>query len=92
MNLFLCRFFLAILIAFGCSVQSAAQRPGYVTVLLYHRFDEAQYPTTNIALSEFRQQLEYLQRENYEVLSMAAFRRLLRRRNALPAKGGVDHY
>ena len=77
MNLFLCRFFLAILIAFGCSVQSAAQRPGYVTVLLYHRFDEAQYPTTNIALSEFRQQLEYLQREKFAVLSMAAFRRLL---------------
>ena len=54
--------------------------------MLYHRFDEAQYPTTNIDLSEFRQQLEYLQRKNYEVLSMAAFRRLLDGARPFPSK------
>lgn len=86
MSPFLGRFLSAILVVLGCCIQSAAQRPGYVTVLLYHRFDEAQYPTTNIDLSEFRQQLEYLQRENYEVLSMAAFRRLLDGARPFPSK------
>jgi peptidoglycan/xylan/chitin deacetylase (PgdA/CDA1 family) len=79
-------FFLAILVALLCSGRLEAERPGYVTVLLYHRFDEPQYPATNIALSEFRQQLEYLRRERYQVLSMAEFRRLLDGQEPFPTK------
>lgn len=40
------------------------------TVLIYHRFGEDKYPTTNIAVERFREQLEYLKNNNYTVISL----------------------
>jgi len=48
-----------------------------VTILLYHRFDEAKYPTTSISKSAFEQQLDYLRKEGYRFLNVATFRRIL---------------
>ncbi len=66
--------------------QAHAQRPGYTTVLLYHRFGESQYPSTNIAVDQFRQQLQYLRDEGYRVLSMAEFRALVKKAEPFPSK------
>ena len=62
---------------------AGAERPGYVTVLLYHRFGEAKYPSTNISVEKFREQLQYLRDENYRVLNMEEFRTLLEEKAAL---------
>ncbi len=64
----------------------AAQRPGYVTVLLYHRFAEPQYASTNVSVEVFRKQLTYLRDEEYQVLSLSAFRRLCEAQEPMPQK------
>lgn len=69
-----------------CAVVADAERPGYVTVLLYHRFGESKYPTTNISVDKFRQQLQYLRDENYRVLSMREFRVLMEKKEPFPHK------
>ena len=69
-----------------CAVGVDAERPGYVSVLLYHRFGEDKYPTTNISLDKFRQQLEYLRDENYRVLSMQEFRAMMDKKEPFPRK------
>ena len=63
-----------------------AERPGFVTVLLYHRFDQPEYPTTNTQVELFRQQLEHLKREGYRVLSIEEFRRLIDAKETFPSK------
>lgn len=40
------------------------------TVLIYHRFGEDKYPTTNIAVDRFSEQLEFLKNNNYQVISL----------------------
>jgi len=67
-------------------VGTLAERPGYVTVLLYHRFEEPDYPSTNISSEKFRQQLEYLRQESYRVISMDEFRTLLAAKEPFPPK------
>lgn len=40
------------------------------SVFVYHRFGEARYPSTNIAIDVFEQQLDYLKQNNYHVLTL----------------------
>ena len=63
-----------------------AERPGYVTVLLYHRFEEPQYASTNTSVELFRRQLTYLRDEAYRVLSLSEFRRLYEAGGPFPQK------
>ncbi len=43
---------------------------GQVNAFIYHRFDEARYPSTNISAYIFKQQLDYLKQQNLEVISL----------------------
>ena len=74
------------LVFLGLAAPALAVRPGYVTVLLYHRFDEPQYPSTNISAEAFRAQLDYLRDQRYKVLSAGEFRRLVEGEEAFPEK------
>ena len=58
----------------------------YLTILLYHRFGESKYPTTNISGEHFRQQMEYLQEENYQVLSLEQVRGFYQNSEDFPDK------
>lgn len=60
-----------------------------VTVLIYHRFGEDKYPTTNVSAAQFRQQMVYLQEHNYTVLPVSELVRRLRDKEPLPAKAVV---
>ena len=40
------------------------------TVLIYHRFGEEKYPTTNVSVERFRQQLQFLKDNNYKVIPL----------------------
>ncbi len=57
---------------------------GQVNAFIYHRFDESRYPSTNIAASVFRQQLEYLKTHNIEVIGLDNLSQRLNSGRALP--------
>lgn len=56
-------FFLVLLLA---PLTSFAY-PAHGVVLMYHRFEENRYPSTNIRISQFTAQLDYLQRKGYTI-------------------------
>ena len=60
-----------------------------VTVLIYHRFGEDKYPTTNIGVARFREQMEYLKNNDYRVITLQQLVRHLHDRNGLPERSVV---
>jgi len=56
-------------LALGCLLGSAlanAVEP-HAVVFMYHRFDDARYPSTNISMDQFTRQLDYLEENGYRV-------------------------
>jgi len=69
-----------------------AVTPGFggdATVLIYHRFDEQRYPTTNVSQERFREQLLYLREHNYQVIPLARLVGSLKTGTPLPDKAVV---
>lgn len=62
---------------------------GYITVLLYHKFDEADSPSTSVATAMFSQQMDYLHTQGYTVLSMDELFECICRKSAMPDKAVV---
>jgi len=60
-----------------------------VTVLIYHRFGEDAYPTTNIAVERFREQLEFLKNNNYTVIPLQQLVQFLQKGAKLPDRSVV---
>ena len=60
-----------------------------VTVLIYHRFGEDKYPSTNIAVDRFSQQLEFLSSNNYQVISLEQLVHSLNGGSRLPDRAVV---
>lgn len=58
----------------------------HAVVLQYHRFDDARYPSTNISMELFTQQIEYLVEHNYNVLPLSKVVSILRENRSLPDK------
>jgi len=54
-----------------------AERSEAVTVLLYHRFDEPQYPTTNISRVALVAQMQYLRDKGYRAIGLDEFLNIL---------------
>ena len=54
-------------------------------ILMYHRFGENQYPTTNIRLDQFEAQLQYLKDHHYVVLPLPQIVESLQAGKKLPA-------
>lgn len=40
-------------------------------VLIYHRVGESRYPSTNVTVSEFSKQMQWLHEHDYNVLSLS---------------------
>ena len=55
-----------LLIAYGTSI-CAAMAADHASILMYHRFGETKYPTTNIRLAQFDAHLERLQSGDFTV-------------------------
>ena len=68
---------------------AAPAQAGDATVLIYHHFGDPRYPTTNVSLSAFRQQLAHLAAERCHVIPLAELVRLLREKKPLPEKSVV---
>ena len=43
-----------------------------VVCFIYHRFADSRYPSTNISLHDFEEHLDYLAKNNFQVLSFSA--------------------
>ncbi|TFG35675.1 MAG: polysaccharide deacetylase, partial [Desulfobacterales bacterium] len=72
------------------SVLCAGQPTGPgVTVLIYHRFGEDRYPTTNVSAERFREQLAYLMINNYQVISVSDLVSAIEHKTPLPDKAVV---
>ena len=62
---------------------------GYVTVLLYHKFDEADSPSTSTPTAMFAQQMDYLHTQGYAVMSMDELYRCIIGERPVPEKAVV---
>lgn len=67
----------------------AASSSGDATILIYHHFGDSRYPTTNVEMTAFARQMEYLAENGYRVLPLAEVVAMLRDRKPLPAKAVV---
>ena len=66
---FLARLGLVVSLFLSCLGQSNAA--DHAAILMYHRFGEDKYPSTNIRLDQFDAHLEKLASGNYKVLPLA---------------------
>lgn len=55
-------------------------------VFMYHRFGEGDYPSTNVTLELFEEQLDYLERENFQVWPLPKLVTHLKQREPIPDK------
>ena len=58
----------------------------HASVFVYHRFGDSRYSSTNIEISVFKQQLEYLKQNHYIVLPLGEIVDRLKRDEELPDK------
>jgi len=68
------------------AVQTVTPSQAHLTILAYHRFGDSRYPSTNISEEKFREELEYLRQEEYEVLSRQEVGQYLRDGQGFPEK------
>ncbi|MEC7209129.1 MAG: polysaccharide deacetylase family protein, partial [Pseudomonadota bacterium] len=48
----------------------AAEKNDYATVIMYHRFGESRYPSTNVTIEQFESHLEFIRQGNYTVMPL----------------------
>ncbi|MBU0480975.1 MAG: polysaccharide deacetylase family protein [Proteobacteria bacterium] len=68
-----CLVLLCSLITFCPSIPSYASElhTPEVTALIYHRFGEDRYPSTNVSMDRFREQMAYLLAHQYQVIPLS---------------------
>ena len=49
------------------SQAGASEKQDYATVIMYHRFGESRYPTTNVSIEQFESHLEFIAQGDYTV-------------------------
>jgi peptidoglycan/xylan/chitin deacetylase (PgdA/CDA1 family) len=60
-----------------------------VTIFIYHKFGEDRYPTTNVAVDRFAEQLQFLGDNGYAVLPLADIVKKIHNQETLPIKAAV---
>ncbi len=65
---------------------AAAHAADTAVVLMYHRFGEDEYPSTNIRIEQLEAQLEYLQENDYSVVPLARVLAALEHGQPLPER------
>jgi len=53
-------------------------------IFIYHRFNDARYPTTNTTLEELRKEFDYFKTNGYEVIPLEKLVRALHNKEAIP--------
>ncbi|MEA1934547.1 MAG: polysaccharide deacetylase family protein [Thermodesulfobacteriota bacterium] len=60
-----------------------------VTIFIYHRFGDSRYPTTNVGVDRFREQMAYLKDHDYQVIPISLVVKALKNGRSIPAKAAV---
>ena len=68
---------LILLFNFGLLNAQAYQNEKGIIGLMYHRFEENKYPSTNVRLKEFNLQLEIINQNKIEFISIDELRKIL---------------
>ena len=58
----------------------------HAVVLMYHRFGEDRYPSTNISTESFIKQLDFIEEQNFQVWPLAKIVEHLKSKQPLPDK------
>ena len=85
MKYILC-FFILFSSLLPSSMALAKQDGAQAVVFMYHRFGESRYPSTNITLSQFEEQLEFFEKNNFSVLPLVEIVEALKQNKVLPEK------
>ena len=72
--------------AFFFSFSSVLGKEGSAIVLMYHRFEAKEYPSTSISKENFYSQLLYLKENNFKVLPLSRLVDFFYNNNPLPSK------
>ena len=59
---------------------------GYATVFIYHRFGDSRYPTTSVSMEDFKREMLYLKKNNYNVISLKELYKLIEEKKPIPPK------
>jgi peptidoglycan/xylan/chitin deacetylase (PgdA/CDA1 family) len=59
---------------------------GNATILIYHRFGDSRYPTTNVSTEAFSEQMDFLRDNGYTVIPLSSLITLLKNKSRIPAK------
>ena len=73
----------AFLIAFAATAEETEDS---AVVIMYHRFGEDKYPSTNISLEQFRSHIEELKQEKYHVVPLSEVVEAFRNKTPLPTR------
>jgi peptidoglycan/xylan/chitin deacetylase (PgdA/CDA1 family) len=73
-----------IILIFCCLLLPAVAGAGQVNSFIYHRFDDARYPSTNISVDIFTKQLEFLRERNIPAVSTQDISERIARGQELP--------
>ena len=60
-----------------------------VVALMYHHFGDTRYPSTNIRLEQFEQQLEFIEQNGFKVLALETVLKALKNNEVLPNKSVI---
>ena len=82
----LCTLFGGVVAPPGANAAAAPTAGSNAIVIMYHRFGEARYPSTNVNLEQFEAHLEELKTGGYAVLSLPDIIKTLKRGQALPER------
>jgi len=81
-NKFIANFLLVTLIF----INQLSAKENSAAIFLYHRFEENKYPSTNIRISQFKQHIEELKKNKYNVISIDEIINALIHKKDLPEK------
>ncbi len=82
---FIC-FFIVFSLLLPVSVAMARQEGAQAVIFMYHRFGESRYPSTNITLKQFEEQLEFFDKNNFSVLPLTEIVEALKKNSPLPER------
>jgi len=84
-NIVLC-FFILFCSVLPPSMSFAQQEETQAVIFMYHRFGESKYPSTNITLAQFDEQLDFLKKNHFTVLPLEDIVNALQHNKPLPDK------
>ena len=73
-----------LLLLLAATVASAAEAASHAVVIMYHRFGDGRYPSTNTTIEQFEAHLEELGSGDYTVLPLAEVVQKIRAGESLP--------